>query len=141
MSDQKSDASSEALPQALAHGAIVRQGEYAWDLNAFPAALQKAPDLGYACLGGQFWFLLSDGSLYEPFWLEANSAERGANEAWLDYKARSCLEVAKVFETLIKETDFEKEAAQFKALQVPFSILFNAYFVTEAELVRLGLQR
>ena len=141
MSDQKSDALSEALPQALSHGAIVRQGEYAWDLNAFPAALQKAPDLGYACLGGQFWFLLSDGSLYEPFWLEANSGERGANEAWPDYKARSCSEVANAFETLVKETDFEKEAAQFKSLQVPFSVLFNAYFVTEAELVRLGLQR
>lgn len=132
---------SEPLPQALSDGAIVRQGEYAWRLNAFPAALQKAPDLGYACLGGQFWFLLSDGSLYEPFWLEANSKERGANEAWPDYKARSCSEVAYAFESLVKETDFEKEAAQFKSLQVPFSVLFNAYFVTEAELARLGLQR
>jgi len=141
MSDQKSDAFSEALPQALSEGAIVRQGEYAWDLNAFPAALQKAPDLGYACLGGQFWFLLSDSSLYEPFWLEANSEERDVNEAWPDYKARSCSEVAYAFESLVKETDFEKEAAQFKSLQVPFSVLFNAYFVTEAELARLGLQR
>jgi hypothetical protein len=49
--------------------------------------------------------------------------------------------VASAFEALVKETDFEKEAAQFKSLQVPFSVLFNAYFVTEAELVRLGLQR
>jgi ABC-type transport system substrate-binding protein len=141
MSDPKSDASSEALPPALSQGAIVRDGEYAWELIAFPAALQKAPDLGYACLGGQFWFFLSDGSLYEPFWLEANSGERGANETWPDYKSRSCSEVAKAFEALAKETDFEKEAAQFKSLQGPFSILFNAYFVTEAELVRLGLQR
>lgn len=141
MPNPKSDASSEALPPALSHGAIFRESEYAWDLIAFPAALQKAPSLGYACLGGQFWFLLSDGSLYEPFWLEANSGERGANEAWPDYKARSCLEVAKAFETLVNTTDFEKEATQFKSLHGPFSILFNAYFVTEAEFVRLGLQR
>ena len=141
MSDPESDASSEALPPALSQGAIVREGEYAWELNAFSAALQKAPDIRYACLGGQFWFLLSDGSLYELFWLEANSGERGANEAWPDYKARSCSEVANAFETLVGATDFEKEAAQFKSLQVPFSVLFNAYFVTEAELVRLGLQR
>lgn len=141
MSDQKSDALSEALPPTLSQGAILRQGEYAWDLDAFPAALEKAPDLGYACLGGQFWFLLSDGSIYEPFWLEANSGERSANEAWPDYKARSCSEVGKAFKALVEETDFGKEAAQFKSLQTPFSILFNAYFVTEAELVRPGLQR
>jgi hypothetical protein len=141
MSEQRSDALSEGLPQALSQGAIVRQGEYAWALNAFSAALQKAPDLGYACLGGQFWFFLSDGSLYEPFWLEANSGERGTNEAWSDYKARSCSEVANAFEALVEKTDFEKEAAQFKSLQLPFSVLFNAYFVTEAEHNRLGLQK
>jgi hypothetical protein len=88
----------------------------------------------------QFWFLLSDGLVYEPFWLYADSGERGANEAWQDYTVRSCSEVARAFEARVKEADFEKEAAQFKSIQKPFSILFNAYFMTEAELVRLGLQ-
>lgn len=137
----KSDSSPGALPTLLSQGAICRGGEYAWALNAFPAALQNAPDLGYACLGGQFWFLLSDGSLYEPFWLEANSAEKGATEVWSDYKSRSCQEVAAAFDALVKNTAFEKEAAQFESLQSPFSILFNAYFVTEAELAALCLQK
>ena len=96
--------------------------------------------MGYACLGGQFWFLLADGSLYEPFWLEANSGERGKNEAWPEYKSRSCLEVAEAFDALMRTTNFEREAAQFKSLEAPYSILFNAYFVTESELVELGLQ-
>ncbi len=51
------------------------------------------------------------------------------------------LRVASAFEALVKETEFAKEAGQSKPLQMPFSVLFNAYFVTEAELVRLGLQR
>jgi hypothetical protein len=136
----RSSKTSDPLPALLSQGAICREGEYAWELNAFPAALQNGPNLGYACLGGQFCFLLADGSLYEPFWLEANSVEKGANETWPDYKFRSCLEVAEGFTALVKKTDFEKEAAQFKSLQSPFGVLFNAYFVTEAELASLGLK-
>jgi hypothetical protein len=61
------------LPAELSQGAILRDKEYAWELSAFPAALRIAPSLGYACLGGQIWFVLRDDSLYEPFWLEANA--------------------------------------------------------------------
>ena len=51
----------DLLPTELTSGAILRSGEYAWEPSAFPAALQQAPNLGYACLGGQFWFLLKFG--------------------------------------------------------------------------------
>ena len=64
------------LPSELAQSAILRDKEYAWELSAFPRALEIAPTLGYACLGGQFWFMLPDNTLYEPFWLEANSEDR-----------------------------------------------------------------
>jgi hypothetical protein len=40
----------------------------------------------------------------------------------------------------MRTTNFEREAAQFESLEAPYRILFNAYFVTESELVELGLQ-
>jgi hypothetical protein len=58
---------NDSLPPELTQGAILRDKEYAWELSDFPQALHRAPALGYACLGGQFWFLVSDVSLYEPF--------------------------------------------------------------------------
>src|ERR1017187_8003455 len=82
------------LPRELTIGATIRDKEYAWELSAFPEALQRAPALGYTCLGGQFWFVLSDTSLLEPFWLEANSSDRLPGEAWSGYAQRSCEEVS-----------------------------------------------
>jgi hypothetical protein len=73
---------NDALPLELIEGAILRDREYAWELAAFPATLQCAPSFSYACLGGQFWFLLPDNSLYEPFWLEANASDRADGEVW-----------------------------------------------------------
>ncbi len=65
---------SLSLPASFVYGAIVRDREYAWDLAAFPEALRLAPDLGYACLGEQFWMILTSGALYEPYWLDADSS-------------------------------------------------------------------
>jgi hypothetical protein len=48
---------------------------------------------------------------------------------------------AEAFDALVRKTDFEKEVAQFKSMRPPFRILFNAYFVTESELVTLSLQK
>jgi hypothetical protein len=130
------------LPRELTHGATLRDKEYAWELSTFPVAVERAPSLGYACLGGQFWFLLSDSSLYEPFWLEANSSDTLAGEARSAYAQRSCVEVLLGFNTLVRDTDFNKEARGFRSLESVADIdlspmihlMFNAYFVTEAEL-------
>src|SRR3984957_14047834 len=119
----------EILPKELTSGAILRSGEYAWEPSTFPAALEQAPALGYACLGGQFWFLLPDNSLYEPFWLEANSSDKSEKEAWSGYAPRSCDEVLTAFETLVQRTDFDEENRKFLTLEKPFRLMFNAYFV------------
>jgi hypothetical protein len=129
----------DVLPTELTSGAISRSGEYAWEPSTFPIALQKAPNLGYACLGGQFWFLLPDNSLYEPFWLEANSTDKSEEEAWPDFTRRSCEEVLDAFKALVEKTDFDKEMRNFKTLEKPCRLLFNAYFVTEAQFYSLGL--
>lgn len=133
------------LPEALARGAVLRDREYAWEFAAFPVALANASQLGYACLGGQFWFLLPDNSVCELFWLEANSVDRSAGESWLEYARRSCGEVLSQFVRLSKETDFIEEAKKFRTLEsVPkedfgsqIRMLFNAYFVTEQEYSQL----
>lgn len=129
----------EMLPAELAIGAIFRTGEYAWEPSTFPMALQQAPGLGYACLGGQFWFLLPDNSLYEPFWLEANSSDKSEGEAWPDYARRSCDEVLVSFKALVERTDFDEEARKLDSLEKPFRLMFNAYFVTERQFISLGL--
>jgi hypothetical protein len=129
----------DRLPTELTSGAILRSGEYAWEPSAFPAALQKAPDLGYACLGGQFWFMLPDDSLYEPFWLEANSTDKSEEEAWSNFARRSCNEVLVAFTALVEKTDFDDESCRFETLEKPFRLMFNAYFVTEHQFYKLGL--
>ncbi len=129
----------EKLPAELTSGSIFRSGEYAWEPSAFPAALKLAPGLGYACLGGQFWFLLPDNSLYELYWLEANSSDKSEIEAWSDYAQRSCDEVLVAFRSLIEGADFDEEARKFTSLEKPFRLMFNAYFVTESQFSSLGL--
>lgn len=126
------------LPPELLEGAILRDQEYAWELRAFPLALQKAPSLGYACLGGQFWFLLPDQSLYEPFWLQVNSSDRSADEEWLAYARRSREQVLAQFNALLESVSFEEEAKKFASLRGPYRLMFNAYFVTERELSELS---
>jgi hypothetical protein len=125
---------NEALPTELTIGAILRFNEYAWELPAFSEALQRAPSLGYACLGGQLWFLLPDNTVYELFWLEANSSDRAAGEPWSDYASRSCEEVLVQFDTLVRGTNFDQEASEFRSIESSFRLMFNAYFVTEREL-------
>ena len=132
---------NDALPLELIEGAILRDREYAWELSAFPVALRHAPGFGYACLGGQFWFLLPDDSLYEPFWLEANSLDRTAGETWSEYAQRSCEEVLVRFNALVKATDFDQEAKKFRSLESSFRLMFNAYFVTERQFSSLGLEK
>jgi hypothetical protein len=83
--------------------------------------------------------MLQDDSLYEPFWLEANSADRDAGEAWFDYAHRSCAEVLAKFATLVEATDFDKEASKFRSLESSFRLMFNAYFVTEQQFWALGV--
>lgn len=131
---------NDELPHELTEGAILRYGEYAWELSAFPAALQRAPALGYACLGGQIWFLFPDDAVYEPFWLEANAKDRTTDEAWPEYSRRSCEEVLARFNALVNGTDFDQECRKFRSLQPLVRVLINAYFVIESEFSALKLK-
>lgn len=135
------------LPQQLTTGALLRDKEYAWELSAFPSALERAPSTGHACLGGQFWIVLPDNSLYELFWLEANATDRETDEPWPHFTQRSCGEVLASFNALVNQTDFINEARTYpplesvtvEAFQSRFRVLFNAYFVSEQEFFSLHL--
>jgi hypothetical protein len=130
------------LPSELLDGATLRDKEYTWTLDSFPAALKKAPALGYGCLGGQFWILPAPDQIYELFWVEADASERLTGENWNAYAERSCLEVLERFSSLLKTTDFRKEALKFGSLDfflsseqdlIGPSLVFAAYFVTAQE--------
>jgi hypothetical protein len=138
---------ANVLPSVLTAGAILRDKESAWEPSAFRRTLNVAPGLGYACLGGQFWLLLPDNTLYEFWWLEANSSDRIEGESWPEYAYRSCAEVLSRFNVLVNESDFKEEAKQFESLvarddweRSNFRLLFNAYFVSQHELNSLELR-
>jgi hypothetical protein len=75
------------------------------------------------------------------YWLEADSKERTAGESWEGYSQRSCSEVLRRFRHLASTIDFRKEAASHwpsVEIDAASSLVFVAYFVTEAELVGLA---
>ncbi len=136
-----------SLPTEIAEGSSVRGEEHGWRLERFPAALIAAERMGLACLGGQLQ-LRFDDSIYEMCWLSADPTERGAGEVWVDYVHRSCSEVAKEFDHLVRTTDFSAIARDLpsdlheKIMATGFDLIqvliFVAYFVTEQEFVRLS---
>jgi hypothetical protein len=129
-----------ALPDELTVGANLRGNEYGWRVNGFAAALAKAPELGYACLGGQFQFRTVDATA-EMYWLDTSAGERTTDEPWNEFACRSCKEVLDGFRSLLERTDFRKEASGWKHLESllksgwdPMSDLaFVAYMVDELE--------
>jgi hypothetical protein len=130
----------EQLPSEITQGATIQGNEYGWSVSALPHALQKAPDLGYGCLGGQFQFRFKDATC-EMYWLSADSNERRDNEAWLEYCRRSCSEVLSGFQNLVETVDFRKQGESWAQAADAFAegvdprsvLVFVAYFVDEAE--------
>jgi hypothetical protein len=135
-----SDETSNTFPTIITQGATLRGKEYGWEIDAFPNALAHAERLRYACLGGQFQFVLQDATC-EMYWLSADSSERANDEPWPTYSRRSCSEVLSGFQRLVTNTDFKKEASQWPIVKAavadgldPMSaLIFVAYFVSEAE--------
>jgi hypothetical protein len=117
--------------------------EYGWAPSEFPKAVARAEAQGFACLGGQFQYRLSDGSTCEMYWLNADATERRQDEPWADYVRRSCSEVMERFTQLAAKTDFTSEASNWPSFQevivrsLPEVLFFAAYFVTESEYVIL----
>jgi hypothetical protein len=109
--------------------------------------LLAAERLGLARLGGQFQFRFDD-SIYELYWLSADPTDRRDAEVWLDYVHRSCSEVSKEFDRLVRATDFSAIAQQLpsdlrcKVMAAEFDLtrvlVFVAYFVTEREFGQLS---
>jgi hypothetical protein len=129
----------KVLPAQVSQGATLRANEYGWSVAAFPDALAEAEGRGYACLGGQFQFRLEDGGTCEMYWLNADSEDRAPGESWADYCHRSCSEVRNGFQRLVDKTDFGAEASSW-GLQAEStrSLVFVAYFVTEADLANIA---
>jgi hypothetical protein len=136
-----------ALPGELTTGAQLDGNEYGWKPALFPAALDNAQALGYACLGGQFQFRI-DGAIFELYWLAADSEDRYESEPWYDFCRRSCSEVKSSFTRLMSETDFREQAAALTPIDDALhsgsnplqKLVFVAYFVAETDWVELKNQ-
>jgi hypothetical protein len=128
------------LPPKIAEGSHLEGNEYGWEPSLFPPALANAHALGYACIGGQFQFRLDDGTC-EMYWLSADSDPRHEAEKWLEYCQRFCSEVKTGFQKLMSETDFQRQALEWRpvieamahGLDPLEKVVFVAYFVDEAE--------
>jgi hypothetical protein len=126
------------LPADVANGASLRGNEYGWRVSAFPEAVAAAKSHVLACLGGQFQFRLPE-SIYEMYWLSADSTDRCSEESWMEYSQRSCSEVLDQFNRLVSKTDFVREAANWRLdASAVESLAFVAYFETQASLAELS---
>jgi hypothetical protein len=73
------------------------------------------------------------------YWLNADAADRLADEPWSTYVTRSSAEVSSAFSTLLQSTDFQAEAKRWSdvtelsgATASPEQYLcFVAYFIAE----------
>lgn len=128
---------SSELPSHLLARAVPSGNEVGWKCSDFPAVLRGAAAEGFACLGGQFQWVLPDGRC-EPYWLNADARPRQLGESWAVYVQRTAAEVAEGFELLLCTTDFDAEAEKWqylkekKARSVPVNdyLVFIAYFTT-----------
>jgi hypothetical protein len=132
---------NSSLPPEIAKGASLRGNEYGWPISAFLGALAVAPSLGFACIGGQFQFRLSE-SICEMYWLSADPSDRRDHEPWSDFSNRSCSEVMSEFKDLISTTDFVKESAKWKLdASAVETLVFVAFFESESTFVDISATR
>ena len=104
------------LPESITARATLSGSEHGWSIVEFPSILAEAATHGFACIGGQFQFLLPDGTC-AMYWLSADSTPRRTNELWQDYVLRSEQEVRATFDRICSETDFIHEALQWEFLR------------------------
>ena len=124
----------------MLHIADQSSNEEAWKPSDFPEVLKIATDNRLACLGGQFQFRGPIGTA-EMYWIDADSSERKEEENWDDYVLRANREVLDIFKKRMKETDFDKEAMNWKHIQTALEkkeikdpkehLVFVAYFNAE----------
>jgi hypothetical protein len=133
------------LPPEVVEGASVQGNEYAWSLEAFPEALRKACEVGVACLGGEFQFVVR-GGIYEMYWLSVDPDDRGPDEAWTEFQIRSCRQTLELFNARVAETDFVQEARRWRRVRwlsgrgakALGHLRFVADFVSEEQYEALG---
>ena len=128
------------LPPEIALSATLCGNEYGWSLSTFPDALAAAERLAFACLGGQVQFRF-ENSIFEAYWLNADSSDRLPEEDWQKYVRRSCREVSEAFESIVQCVDLRQTANEWPSLKLlvdagvdrQSATVFVAYFVTEPE--------
>lgn len=127
--------STDQLPPHLLTRAVESGGEFGWRKKEFLVALHGAAAEGFACTGGQFQWVLPDGTC-EPYWLNADSTPRAPGESWSSYVKRTEAEVEKGYELLLHTIDFDAEADKLDLLREMRSkgasldeyLIFVAYF-------------
>ena len=134
---------NQSISSDIFKNAVQQDQEFAWHIAAFPTALKRAQEAGYACLGGQFQFCLPHG-IFELYWLNADPEARRPDESWTAFNRRSCEEVLCSFQKHLQQTDFIQASNAFEGLHdlkspllLKSALLFVAYFVYEDEFERL----
>ena len=123
------------LPPDVLETAIHSGHELGWRMEQFPAALKRAAAAGVACVGGQFQWVLPDGTC-EAYWLNADAAPRQPEEPWPKFVARCEQLVLDGFNNLAASVNFDIEADRFEFLKdkkaqgisLAEYLLFVAYF-------------
>ena len=97
------------LPTTILDKAVKSGNEFGWRQSDFLEVVETARQLKIAVVGGQVQYLLPDGTC-ELYWLSYDPTARQQNETWTDYCDRTATECTDKFQTLVSQTDFDKEA-------------------------------
>ena len=123
------------LPPEVLETAYRSGRELGWRLGQFPDALKHAAMAGVACIGGQFQWVLPDGTC-EAYWLNADAASRQPDETWPNFVKRCEQQVLAGFTQMVSSVHFDVEADRFEFLKakkaqgisISEHLLFVAYF-------------
>ena len=128
------------LPSEVLETAYRSGLEFGWRVEQFPSALRLAATKGFACIGGQFQWVLPDGTC-EAYWLNADAAPRQPDETWPNFAVRCEQQVLESFAQLVSSVNFDIEADRFEFLKnkkaqgisIAEHLLFVAYFSSEGQ--------
>ena len=128
------------LPEILLKNAVPSGKEFGWKIKDFEEAINIAISCNLACLGGQFQWMLPNGTC-EAYWLNSDATKKPESEPWSQYVLRSNEEVLLGFNIILSSIDFEFESNKFeflklekqKGININNYLIFIAYFVNQSE--------
>ncbi len=104
------------LPKDILLKSRLSGKEHAWKLKDIPEAINAAKSSSLAILGGQLQYIFDDATC-ELYWISADPVDKSENEDWTDFVYRSCTEFMLLFDKIVREQKFKKDALEWDLIR------------------------